>query len=237
MSKQIKALCSFLFVLSWIIFSSCETEDPGPLQEVEKEFSVVDFDRLEMGSALNVRVEQSNTFSIQARGDRRNIDDLEVFKSGSTLIIKFDNTTNRRHETYITITMPRLAAVNFSGASVSKVKGFESDDDLDFYLSGASVCQLDAAYREVNLALSGASTLHMFGSGDKIRAEISGASALIAFDYPVQEATVNVSGASSAKVAVTDALEAIAGGASSVLYRGNPSVLSNVSGSSTIQKD
>ena len=81
------------------------------------------------------------------------------------MIIQFDDNANRKHETYITITMPRLEAVNFSGASVSKVKGFESDQDLDFYLSGASVCQLDAGYREVNLVLSGASTLHDVWAG------------------------------------------------------------------------
>ena len=81
MLKQFKIHSAFLFLSALIILSSCETEDPGPLQEVEKEFSVVGFDRLEMGSAFNIRVEQSNTYGIQIRGDRRNIDDLDVFKS------------------------------------------------------------------------------------------------------------------------------------------------------------
>jgi hypothetical protein len=37
---------------------ACETEDPGPVQNFEKEFYDVDFERLEVGSALDVRVEQ-----------------------------------------------------------------------------------------------------------------------------------------------------------------------------------
>ncbi len=130
---------------------SCECEDPGPVQRTEKEFDIIDFDRLEIASALDVRVEQSNVYSIEVRGDRRNIDDLDVYKSGSTLIIKFDDNSNRNHETLITITMPHLEGANFSAASTSKVNGFESDEDLDLYLSGASVCQLNAGYREVNL--------------------------------------------------------------------------------------
>lgn len=232
-----KTLSSLVFLCALIIVSSCDTEDPGPLQEVEKEFSIVDFDRLEMGSALNIRVEHSNIFSIQASGDRRNINDLEVFKNGSTLIIKFDENRERKHETYITIKMPRLEAVNFSGASVSKISAFTSNDDLDVFLSGASVCQIDVNYNEIDLSLSGASSLRMYGEGEKIRAEVSGASVLTAFDYPVREARVNVSGASSGKVMVTEVLEVVAGGASSLLYRGDPSVSSEISGSSTVQKD
>jgi len=231
---------SFIICLSaaLILFScTCETEDPGPTQHSEKEFSIVDFDRLEMGSALNIRVEQSSTYSVDVRGDRRNIDDLQVSKSGGTLIIKFDDNTNRIHETYVTIKMPYLDAVNFSGASVSQVNGFESDQELDFYLSGASVCQLSAGYRQVNLYLSGSSSLHMYGLGDEINAEISGASVLTAFDYPVREAEIEVSGASSGKVTVTDELKATAAGGSSLLYRGNPSVSFNTSGASTVQKD
>ncbi|MBA4053252.1 MAG: DUF2807 domain-containing protein [Marivirga sp.] len=226
-----------LLLLCVIIFSSCETEDPGPLQEAEKEFAIIDFDRLEMGSALNIRVEHSNIYSIQVSGDRRNMDDLEVFKSGSTLIIQFEDNRDRKHETYVTITMPRLEAVNFSGGSVSKISDFTSNEDLDLFLSGASVCQVDVNYDEIDLSLSGASSLRMYGVGDRINAEISGASVLTAFDYPVREAIVNVSGASSGKIMVTEVLEVVAGGASSLLYRGDPSVSSDISGSSTVQKD
>jgi hypothetical protein len=216
---------------------SCECEDPGPVQRTEKDFDILDFDRLEIASALDVRVEQSNIYSIEVTGDRRNVDDLDVYKSGSTLIIKFDDNSNRNHETFITITMPHLEGANFSAASSSHVNGFESDEDLDLHLSGASVCQVNAGYREVNVTLSGASNLLMSGLGDEINAEISGASVLVAFDYPVREADVNASGASSGKVTVTDELTAVAASASSIIYRGNPSVTTAISGGSAVIKD
>jgi len=226
-------LCLFLA----FNLTSCDTEDPGPVQQSEREFSVIDFDRLEIASALDVRVEQSNVYDIQVKGDRRNVNDLEVYKSGSTLVIKFDDNSNRMHETYITISMPRLEGAIFSSASSSKVNGFESDGDFDLHVSGASVCQLSAGYREVNLTLSGSSSLHMSGLGDEINAEISGASVLTAFDYPVREANINVSGASNGKVTVTDELVAVAAGASSLIYRGSPSVTTAISGGSAVIKD
>src|SRR5690349_5686803 len=118
------AIAAFSFVLS----SCSETEDPGPLQEVYEEYSVDDFDRLEIGDAIHIDVEQGNYFEVSVRGDRRNVDDLDVFKEGSTLIVRFDENRNRNHETYVTITVPTLRSVNFSGASDSRVSGFY---DLD----------------------------------------------------------------------------------------------------------
>src|SRR5688572_17122557 len=238
MSRPLNIVKTVLTITVFSILTSCSDEDPGPIQEIRKEYALVDFDRLEMGSAFNIEVEQGNVFSVKVKGDRRNIDDLNVYKNGSTLVVEFDDDdANRHHDTYISITMPSLKGVNFSGASVSKIRGFESDDDLDFYLSGASISQLDVNYREVDLVVAGASSAVLFGSGDQFHAEISGASTFKAFDYPVREAMIDISGASDGKVTVTDELKVTAGGASSVLYRGNPSVTSNISGASTVQKD
>ena len=238
MLRPLNILKTVVAIAVFSILTSCCDEDPGPIQETRKEYALVDFDRLEMGSAFNIEVEQGNAFSVKVKGDRRNIDDLNVYKNGNTLVAEFDDDDgNRRHDTYIYITMPSLKGVNFSGASVSKIRGFESEDALDFHLSGASISQLDARYREVDIVVSGASSLVFFGSGDQFHAEISGASTFKAFDYPVREAMIDVSGASEVKVAVTDELRVTAGGASSLLYRGNPSVTSNISGASTVQKD
>jgi len=238
MIKPLKTLLTLSFIgISMFLSSCCETEDPGPLQGTEREFSILDFDRLEIGDAFNIEVEQASTFSIKIEGVRRNIDDLAVYKSGSTLVIKYDDNSGHKHDTYITITMPTLKAVNFSDASVSTITGFESDEELDLYLTGASISQLVAGYREVNLVLSGASSLVMRGLGDELHAEVSGASSLNAFEFPVRQAEVNATGASQGKVTVTDDLDAVASGASSILYRGNPSVSSSTSGDSSIQKD
>jgi len=232
--KGITAIYCSLLVFGLL---ACETEDHGPIQSSDKEFSIIDFNRLEIGSALNVSVEQSAIYSIKARGDRRNIDDLELSKSGNTLIIRFDENANRIHETYIAITMPLLEGANFSDASTSKINGFESNGDLDLYISGASVCQFNAGFREINLSLSGASNLLMSGLGDEVNATVSGASVLTAFDYPVREADIKLSGASNGKVTVTDELSAVAEGASSLIYRGNPSVTSQTSGGSAVIKE
>lgn len=235
--NRFSAYLLMMFVVSALLMSCSETEDPGPLQEVEKEFSVSDFDRLEIGDALHIDVEQGNYFEVSVRGDRRNVDDLRVKTKGSTLVVKFDENRNRRHDTYITITMPEIVSANFSGATDSRISGFYDLASFEFYLSGGSVSQLDITATDLQVVLSGASKLTARGEGETLDANLSGASSLRAYNYPVANAEVNASGASDGFVTVVAELHAIASGASVVRYRGNPSVTTEISGASKVEQD
>ena len=239
MITKLTSILAYTVVLfTALTFASCDySEDPGPLQEIEKEFSETDFDRLEIGDALHIDVEQGNFFEISVRGDRRNVNDLEVYKEGTTLVIRFDEWENRRHETYVTITMPSIAAANFSGATNSRVSGFDDLAKFDLYLSGASLGQVDVIANEFNAVVSGASVLNLRGSAATMNAEVSGASVLKAFNFPVVSADVLATGASHGSVTVSENLKAVASGASSITYRGNPSVTSDVSGSSSVNRE
>lgn len=221
-----------------ISLSACfDYEDEGPLQYQEESFNITDFDRLEIGDALIIRVTEGNYFSVDVRGDRRNLDDLEVFKSGSTLVVRYDEYENRRHETYIDIVMPGITAAVFSGATNSVISGFEDLELVNLSLSGASVSQIDIETAQLNLNLSGASVADLRGAVSTLNAEVSGASSMKAFTMPVANAILNVSGASVAKVNVSDNLEAIVSGASTVIYRGNPVISQDLSGGSSLQHD
>lgn len=228
----------FLIGALALVATGChDYEDEGPLQYEEESFSITDFDRLEIGDAFIIRVEQGNYFSVNVRGDRRNIDDMEVRKSGNTLIVRYDEYENHRHETYVDITMPTITAAVFSGASNSVITGFNDLETFTFSLSGASISQADLEATNLTVNLSGASIMDLRGEAIDLNAEISGASSLKAYNFPVQTADIRVSGASAGKITVNDALHAIVSGASSVRYRGNPLVDSDVSGASSLQSD
>ena len=226
-----------LFAIVPALFS-CNEEDPGPRQNDQRTFSLVDFDRLEISEAMDVTVEQGNSFRIVASGDNRNLNDLQVEKNGSTLRVKFNDSRNRQYTTYVTITMPVILGVDFSGAVAGRVNGFTTAvSRFDLSLSGSSVGQLNINADEVFAMITGASNLRVNGAGKKIQASISGASKFTAFEYPVDVTTLTVSGASRAKVNTALQLNVSASGASEVLYRGTPQVEANVTGASAVKKD
>jgi hypothetical protein len=233
-------LLAVLLAIAVFAIASCANEDPGPLQEQTKEYSILDFERLEIGDALDVTVTQGNMFSVSVSGDRRNIDDLEVNVVGNTLKMNYkkgSHNDNRQYTTYVTIMMPALKGVLFSGAVNSKLSGFESEGNFDVTVSGASSLQADVDAASIKVGLSGASQLNLSGTTSDLQAIVSGASELRAFGLGTTTATVDASGASKVEVLATQLLNATASGASDVRYKGNPTVNGSSSGASTIGAD
>lgn len=227
---------AILIIILFAITSCNLSEDPGPIQYNEEVYTVSDFNRLDIGDAMHVTVVKGTFFEINAKGDRRNLDDLEVSKVGNTLVARFTKNRNRRHTTYITISMPELVGANFYGATTATVGGFDIDE-FSVNLSGASYAQVDIGAIIIKVNLSGASNLTLAGSSEKVISDVSGASLLKAYSMDAEDFTVTASGASHAYVKASRTLVAEASGASSILYRGEAVVTSKASGGSTILKD
>ncbi|MBT1704160.1 DUF2807 domain-containing protein [Fulvivirgaceae bacterium PWU20] len=158
-------------LVATLIVSCEDVDDPGPKQADERKFSVVEFDRLDVGDAFQVSVEQGQFFEVIASGDRRNLDDLEVKKEGTTLLIGYDDRKGRKHTTSIVIRMPQLLSANFSGATDSRISGFVDADEFNLTVSGASICQLNIEAIEVDVLVSGASHVSMRGRAERLNCQ------------------------------------------------------------------
>ncbi len=226
-----------ILLLSSVFILSCNEEDPGPRQSDSRTYAIVDFDRIVTGDAMIINIKQGNSFSIEANGDRRNLEDLMVYKTGSTLVIRYEHYEKRQYNTSLNITLPALMGADFSGAANAQISGFTDINEFDLVLSGASLAQLDLEITELNFVLSGASQLRLTGKGETLHGTLTGASLLSAFSYPSSQAKLTVSGASNAKVSVSQALDVNASGASLVLYRGNPQLEVETSGESIVKPE
>ena len=206
-------------------------------QDFKRTFNVTGFDKLDMGSAFIITVTQANTFKVEVDGREQDVKDIVVKVSGGTLDLGYPSNWGgwkNRKEVFVTITMPKLTGIDFSGASKSKVSGFTSDK-LAIELSGASQSTINVDAKSLGLDCSGASTLTIVGDGQALNADVSGASSVNAFDFKVSTANIDASGASGAKVYVTSKIVAEASGASSVRYKGGAAVVSNTSGAGSVK--
>jgi hypothetical protein len=222
-----------------LLVSACRPDyyAVDPYTEVTESFAVTGFDRLEAGSALRVTVRQGNYFRVLARGDQRDVADLLVVRDGRMLRIDYATPRTRRYETRIDIVVPYLRSVAFSGASTSEVLGFYDLDDFDVHLSGASSLRFVGAADLLYADAVGASELYLEGDAYELSVGLDGASYLDAFSFPVQETIVEASGASRALVRTGRTLAVRASGASTVWYRGNPAVQTQLSGGSAVLRD
>jgi hypothetical protein len=84
--------------------------------------------------------------------------------------------------------------------------------------------------------VSGASDLKLSGSGEDLVMDVSGAGTADLADFQVGDASIEASGASSAKVNASGRLDAEASGASHLEYFGNPTLgRIEATGASTIE--
>jgi hypothetical protein len=219
-----------------------------------------DFTTVKVGNAFRVEVTQSSSYSISITTDSNVMDDIEVFKTGDVLTIRIEpgivvQTTTLRAE----ITMPDLYVLELSGATSGTVEGFSSTHKRVIEVSGASsldladmstgdvVVEVSGASNaegdllvsgDAQFTVSGASSLKLDGEANNLLVdECSGGSTLDLSNFPVNNAMVDLSGASRGTVNLDGRLDANISGASRLEYIGEPTMGDiNISGSSSINK-
>lgn len=209
---------------------------PGELITEELEYS--DFTAVDVGSAFQVEITQSGSYSVIITVDEKIFDKIDVSKTGTTLIISTEPNTITASALKAEITMPELDELVLSGASRGTIEGFGSSEPLVVELSGASNLQMqDINVGNIEVELSGASTLTAEGSGNDLVSIVEGASNLDLANFPVDNSDLVVSGASQATVNLDGTLDAVVSGASTVYYIGEPTMGNiDISDSSSINK-
>jgi hypothetical protein len=228
----VSVICTVLILEGWprglVGSGNLETET----------YDFANFNEVEISSAFEFEIEQSNSYSINITADDNVMEYIRVSQDGQTLKIKLGTITWFGPVTLrASVTMPELGGLEISGASRGTVSDFSSTDDLDITVSGASRLSGDITAGDVEFDISGASTIQLEGSANDIDADVSGASSLNLDDFTVNNANVDLSGASSGTIKLNGRLDADISGASRLWYIGEPTMGDiNTSGASTISK-
>jgi hypothetical protein len=217
-----------------------QTTITGSGNVVTREEVFTDFDKVEVSHAFTVDISQGDSFRVVVRVDDNLVEYLEVVKQGDTLKIGLEPSPlrNVRNATMeAEVTMPELTGLELSGASDGAVTGFKSSQPLDVKLSGASSLRGDIEAGDARFDLSGASSVTLSGSAKDVTIGASGASVIDLADFPVADAGVEASGASTATVNPSGSLDVGASGASHVYYVGNPTMGKiDTSGASSVER-
>jgi len=241
--KKVVMLVAAVLLVAWLA-AGCYGTIRGSGDLETREFDFSDFTRVEVGTAFEVEVVQSDSFSIRITMDDNIFEYLDVSRSGETLEIRLKSGYGYvSYTSIVEITMPELRKLGFSGATSGLVSGFSSAPVLDVELSGASSLDMsnmatgDADFKlsgasnltgkitadgDARFNVSGASSVVLSGSADDLDADVSGASSLDLEDFPVGNASVGLSGASNGTVNLDGTLNADISGASHLYYIGEP---------------
>jgi hypothetical protein len=227
-------------------------EGTGPV--VSQTYDFTNFENVEISNAFGFDITRSDNYSVTISAHQNLFDHMDIKKSGDTLILRMKPGSYTNSDTRAVISMPDLRSLNVSGASRGSVKGFKSNNSLNITSSGASQVEVDLeagktqaevsgaskltgslVAQDYSFNISGASTCEISGSAAQGNIEVSGASRFNSQNFKMQNTTVSVSGASTAKIFTSGTLNIEASGASTVTYSGAPQIKGlNVSGASHV---
>lgn len=232
------------FVLIIAILCSSLLAISGPAKRIKGSGNVIketrqldSFHAIDVGGAFEIELIKSNDEKIIIETDDNIMPYIKTSVSGGELDIDNTEDINNPTELKLTIYYKNLDELEISGAAslyssdVLKASNFEMD------CSGASEITLKLDIGSLEGDFSGASKLELEGQVKSAELDLSGASVLRAYGLEISDLELDASGAATVKVLVLDRLNIEASGASSVRYKGDPSIeLSGISGASSVRK-
>ena len=210
-----------------------------PAFAAKEERKVAHFTELEVSSAFKVVLTQGNEEKLLIDASDTDMKEVITEVKGNKLIIRLKTTNFSRQTGNISVylTFTTLTDIDVSGAVELKGTNEMRFNDLEIEGSGASTISLNISAKKLECDLSGASSATLVGHADHFDIDLSGASKLNALDITAKVCNIDASGASSAKVNVTEKLRVEGSGASEVQYSGNPTVVeTDLSGASSLEK-
>jgi len=209
-----------------------------PVSEEEKnnvadDFGLTDFDELDIRGIFDVTITRGDEFAVELFGPDTEKNKYKIYRSGQTLVIEYQSGKKKfdwdvdvidADELRINITMPSLERIEAEGYGKIEFENFETDD-MDIEMRGPVKLRGELNARDLMIRLTGKSEAELSGRVTNLDADIQFASKLRAYNLEVADAIVEVNGASSARVNVTNSLEMEEGLASDIDYRGNPNII------------
>jgi phage shock protein PspC (stress-responsive transcriptional regulator) len=209
---------------------------PKPSETELRDAELRDFDELELNGIFDVRIYNSEEFLVELKGPDAEKLKYNIFRTGRKLVIDFEGKKNfnwdwdenklMSDQVHISISMPDLKRIEARGFGNIDFDKFYQES-LELEIQGPIDVKGEIDTRNLDIDLSAKAELELRGFAQSMNAEAQLASKINAYELEVQDANVEVRGASSAKINATQRLEIEEGVASDVDYRGTAEVIRN----------
>lgn len=214
-------------------------QDDKPSGHFSKTFTASDFNAIEAGHLFYLHITQGDHYSVKMVGKEKYVERAEFQQHGDRIELSYDEHWFRWFDNadpvHVYITMPELRSLDLDGAAKAVVGPWKGED-LYVNLDGASQCEFAGNLRSINVDQDGATHMTMRGIVHDAEIEIDGASSFSGYDCRMQTANVDLSGISKAELNVEEELEGEVSGASHVKYVGQPRLIIDATGASSVEQ-
>jgi hypothetical protein len=208
----------------------------GSGKQASETRKVADFSKLSISGGFKITLKQDSSNTLNITADDNLLKYIKTEITGSRLKIYTRKNICNSGEMTIIIGVKNLEEIKGSGAIELESDGKIKTQDLRFKLSGATKITMDLTAANVNASGSGATEFNLKGQASSMSVDLSGSGKVHALDFVVGDCTISSSGVGESEVNVLKTLAIHSSGASSVKYKGNPSITNDKSGASSVEK-
>jgi serine/threonine-protein kinase len=167
-----------------------------------KSWDIADFSEVAIGSTFRAQISKGDKYKVATSCDDNMTQFLLVFKEGKTLKVGLEPHRHYQLKEPLTVevVLPVLDRLNVGGASKATVNGFRSEKDFKLRLHGASSIDGSIEVGDADFDVSGACRLTLSGAAKATRISASGASHVRLGEFPLKRCSIELSGASSARI-------------------------------------
>lgn len=199
-----------------------------------KSLDFEDFDELEFAGNFDVEIKAGNKYQVLVPNDFEA--NGEISQNGSRLFLETNSKDFLKKNTNlvkVVIVSPSINVIKLVGATIANMSGFGTGD-LEVVAIGAATFNANFNIDDLDLNLTGGSSSRLIGSCNNLNLTCIGASSFKGIDFEIEDAEIEIVGASNAKLNVVNSLNGNVTGASSVFYKGNPDKDLEINGASDV---
>jgi hypothetical protein len=191
---------------------------------VKQSRDVSDFNKIKVGSGIDVFLTQGDTYTLEVEADENLQSWIRTEVSGNELHVFTEKSIRFAKTKKVYVTCKTLERIEISSAGdVTGVTPFKTDK-LDIEMSSAGDLKFEVEANEIGISLSSAGNAYLKGKTNILKADLSSAGDLNAFDLIAKTGEVSVSSAGNARVYITDEASFRSSSAGDIDYRGEPRI-------------
>lgn len=228
------ALLATIFMLQSCVYDGNAIKGNKNIVTIDYELS--SFEALQISGVFKVYLTEGNSPNIQIETDENIHEYITVEVRNNTLHLGMEKGSYDPTRLEVYITARPLKKIGISGAASLTSETILTGEKLLINTSGASNVDIEVQSEKLKTSVSGAGKIDIRGEAIEHDIQISGVASMNCRELATEKTKVSISGAGSAKVHVTDALDASVSGVGSIRYSGEPKhIRTSTSGAGSIK--
>jgi hypothetical protein len=214
----------------------------GDYEEGNRDIVTVDrtvsspFENISIRGSGTVRIYQSAETKISLTIDSNLKEYINIGVKNNTLIIEQKERTSLRPTVYIIdIYMPNIHELDIAGSGDFIFMNNINTESLRLHITGSGNIEGAVECDELKVNISGSGDIELIGKVQELELSITGSGDFECEGLEVNNAKIRTSGSGDVKIYVVDSLEGTTFGSGDIMYRGEPEIIFNSSGSGKIR--